>query len=197
MRRLKWILVVALSCLAACNYTVGQCWIDENGNGEPDPGEPGAGGGPIVPPGGTGDNGDAPEKEPQDAQDPPVCNSIGSYSPSLFHFVTTLADDGQGLAGGWQEATATVDFVDGRQDPPASWSCTVKVGMAVRSSILGKISPSEAAAMTVTVLTHASSVTMHSRKSWLKALFCQTLEANMLEMFGEAYNGAGARVNAK
>lgn len=197
MKALKWIAVLAISCLAGCNETLGQCWIDENGNGIADPGEPGAVGDPSLPPDSGGDNAEAPTPEPQDATDPPICNSIGSYSPTLFRFVTTLADDGQGKAGGYQEATAKIGFVDGRQDPPASWSCTITVGMAVRSSVLGVISPQSAASMTANVLTYSSSKTMHSRPEWLQALFCKALAAEMLEEFGEAYGGAGARVVAQ
>lgn len=194
MRTLKWIALAAISCLAACNITVGQCWIDENGNGEPDPGEPGAGGGPVVPPGGTGDNGDEPGKEPQDASNSPPCELIGSYDASLFKFAVVIADDGTGAAGGWQAATAKASFVDGRQDPPMGWSCNITVGMAIRSSTMGKISPEKAASLSADVLTAMASYTMHSREQWIASSFCNQLATNMEKYFAKFYTGAGAKV---
>ena len=107
---------------------------------------------------------------------------------------TVIPDDGQGLGGGWQEAVATLNFVDGRQSPADSWSCTLNVGMAIRSASLGHISSSEAASMTSTVLTYAASTTMHSRDKWIQSLFCGKLRDNMNAMFASAYAGAGARV---
>jgi len=198
MRTLKWIALAAISCLAACNVTVGQCWIDENGNSEPDPGEPGAGDGPVVPPGGTGDNGDAPQRKPQDASNNPPCELIGSYDASLFVFKTTLADDGTDVAGGYQEATAlSVKFVDGRQDPPAAWTCSVWVGMPIRTEKYGTISPQRAAEISAEVLTTTASITMHSRESWVQALFCKQLATDMVTVFGKVYNKLGASARAQ
>lgn len=174
-----WIAAIAIACLTACNYTEGQCWIQDEDNGGM-----GAGGGPIVPYGGGG-YGNVPP-EPQDADDPPPleCNSIGSYSASLFKFTTTLADDGADVGGGYQEATASsVKFVDGRQDIPASWSCSVWVGMAVRTASYGKISSERAAEIAAEVLTDASTITMRSRPSWVQALFCKQLAENMRIIF--------------
>lgn len=55
--------------VAACNYTEGRCYRQEDVEG---PGSEGAGGGPIVP--GWGGYGDAPP-DPQDETDPPLnCN---------------------------------------------------------------------------------------------------------------------------
>jgi hypothetical protein len=43
---------------------------------------------------------------------PPV--AAGSFSASLFKFTVDRPDDGQGEGGGWQKATADLNFVDGR-----------------------------------------------------------------------------------
>ena len=51
--------------------------------------------------------------------------------------------------------------------------------------------------MTASVLTYASSLTMHSRPKWIQALFCGTLKDNMNKMFGDAYGGTGAKVKAQ
>lgn len=192
MRTMKWILMVVLSCLTGCNYTVGQCWIDDQGGVGS-----GGGGGPVVPYGGAGGYGDAPDKEPQAETDPPECNLIGSYDASLFKFKTMVEDDGTGLAGGWQVATATVQFVDGRQDPPAGWSCSITVGMAIRSETRGKISTAQAATMTAEVLTDMASYTMHSRDAWVGASFCKQLAMNMEKYFKKRYSGTGATVSAQ
>lgn len=193
MRTWKWFLVAAVPCLAACNQTVGQCWIDEEGN-TGGPGQ-GAGGGPVVPYGGAGGLGD--DVKPQDAagpQDPPECNSIGSYSASDFKFKTTQQDDPNSPAGGWQEATSTLKFVDGRQDPPAAWTCTLNIGMPLRTVKLGTISAEWAAETTADVATATSSPVMHSKDSWTAAAFCKTLKDTMNTVFGKGYEGLGARV---
>jgi hypothetical protein len=62
----------------------------------------------------------------------PFVSTRGGFSPAVFKFVTTVPDDGQGKAGGWQEATATLQFSDGRQVPTLLWTCTMRVGMPIR-----------------------------------------------------------------
>jgi hypothetical protein len=112
----------------------------------------------------------------------------------LFKFVPTVADDGTGVAGGWQKAAATIGFADDRQDPIATWSCPLAVGMPIRAEMMGKISATKAADMTATVLTYASGAVMHSRPSWLPALFCIKLRESMQKMFKEGYPNLGATV---
>lgn len=74
---------IALEGIAACNYTVGECYYLDEGNGGGSQAVT-AGGGVIVPtgPSGAGGFGDTPPKQPQDATtpDPPVCNIV-SLSP--------------------------------------------------------------------------------------------------------------------
>jgi hypothetical protein len=107
-----------------------------------------------------------------------------------------VADDGQGVAGGYQQATASgVKFVDGRQDPPAAWTCNVTVRMPIRTAKYGKISPSDAADIAATVLTDAASPTMHSQPSWQPTLFCKKLQDNMNTIFFEDYNGLGGQAS--
>ena len=194
-----WIVAVALACLSACNYTVGECWIKGEGSAGAGAGSSTGSGDPV--PTGGGDNGAEPPRQPQDAPPgsppPPVCNSIGSYDASLFRFKTTVADDGQGEGGGNQAASANVKFVDGRQDLPVGWSCALTVQMPLRTKLYGKISPDAAADMTADVLTKTSSITMHSRDSWIQALFCKKLAEDMIPMFNNLYEGVGARVTAQ
>ncbi len=188
-----WIAILAVVGLCACNMTVGECWLKSDGeNGE------GAGAGPVdgpIIPSGVGGYGDAPQQRPQGVgPKPPACNEIGSYSASLFKFKVDVADDGKDASGGWQVASATVKFVDGRQEPYAEWTCSLTVHMPIRSEFFKTISPEVAAEMTADVLTDASSLTMHSRSSWIQALFCIKLRENMLLMFKKKYDGLGARV---
>ena len=194
MKYLSQLLAAIVSLLTACNYTDGQCWVDTG-----DQGYGGTPDGPIVPTG-AGGYGSVPP-DPQDVSDdadPPECNAIGSYSPSLFKFTTTLMDDGEGAAGGYQEATApTVKFVDGRQSPPASWTCSVWVGMPVRTEKEGKISPSRAAEIAADVLTIASGVTMKSKPVWIKGAFCAQLEVDMRRVFKAAYLNVGGSARAQ
>lgn len=195
MQTLKWFVVVAAFCLSACNYTVGQCWIDDEGNN----GGPGAGGGPVVPYGGAGGYGygDEPGKEPQDFSEPPECNSIGSYSSSLFKFKTEIADDPSAPAGGWQVAEPTLKFVDARQDPPASWTCTYRFGIPLRTVVHGKISASDAAEIAAEVATLGSSLTRPKKAVWVPADFCNQFITDMRSILSDKsgpYVSYGAKV---
>jgi hypothetical protein len=71
-----------------------------------------------------------------------------SYPPSLFRFVTIIPDDGQGPAGGYQEARADLRIVDTSPIIPLIYVCPVVVGMGLRTQAHGYISPDEAARVT-------------------------------------------------
>ncbi len=75
MNSLPWILLTAASTVAACNYTVGECYPRDQGGGSA-----GAEGGVLVP-GGVGGYGDAPPKQPQDVGSPPPDCNIVPQSP--------------------------------------------------------------------------------------------------------------------
>ncbi|MEO7330656.1 MAG: hypothetical protein ABI193_18925 [Minicystis sp.] len=188
-----WIAIIAVVGLCACNITVGECWYKSDGeNGASSGTNPVDG--PLLPSGGGG-YGDTPPAQPQGVgPQPPICNEMGSYSASLFKFATQVADDGKGRGGGWQIASATVKFVDGRQDPPAAWTCNLGVGVVIRSEYYKTISPEYAAEATAEVLTDASSLTMHTKDAWIAALFCSKLKDKMNAVFGEQYPSLGARV---
>lgn len=189
MKKIAWIVSILFLVvgIVGCQVMAGECWpVSEDGQGE------GAGGGPLIP--GSGGFGEAPP-EPQATGDspPPECVEIGSYSPSLFKFKTTLADDGTDTGGGYQEATAAVKFVDGRQEPAASWTCSLWVGMPLRTTKHGKISPERAAEFAADALTLAAGATMHSKSSWIQAAFCKKLAENMVKIFAHDSLGASAR----
>ncbi len=118
---------------------------------------------------------------------------LGGFSPSLFQFVTIIPDKG-GEAGGWQESFAVLKFFDGRQDPVRKWTCSVRVGMPLRTRLLGSVSPTQAAIWTAEVATDASSVVMHRQPSWLTAEYCLAFHAEMRLRFDDYYKGLGARI---
>lgn len=185
--------VILSSLLGACTYTDGQCWLRSE-----DPGGPGVGGGVVGPP--VGGFGDDVSATPQDTSGgvPPDCQSnITGFSTSLFKFVTTVADDGEGKAGGYQEASTTLAFIDGRQDPTETWTCNVWIKMPLRTEKLGTISAAKAAEIASDVTTFSSSAVMHSRPSWQPTLFCAKFQDTMNEVFKSSYAGLGAQATAK
>lgn len=122
--------------------------------------------------------------------------AIGRFSPSIFKFVTTVPDDGEGEAGGWQKASTDLNFVDTQTLIPHVWSCRITVGMPLRTVAHERISPESAAEMSANIATDASGVVMHSRPEWLTAEFCQALKVEMLAMFADLHPDLGARVTS-
>jgi hypothetical protein len=119
---------------------------------------------------------------------------IGGFSASLFNFVKTQEDDPTLAAGGWQEADATLKFVDGRQDPPAAWTCRLKIGMPLRTEKMGRITSNWAAETSADIATAASSATMHAKTSWVRKEFCNEWVKEVKAGF-KAYKTLGARVD--
>jgi hypothetical protein len=80
IRNLLLSAAIMLGGIAACNYTVGECYYRGEGGATGSEGVT-AGGGVIVPSGPSGAGGgfgDAPPRQPQDATnpDPPICNIV-------------------------------------------------------------------------------------------------------------------------
>ena len=125
---------------------------------------------------------------------PPDRVQIGSISASLFTFGKTQEDDPSQEAGGWQEANAVLKFADGRQEPVQAWSCTINVGMPLRTVKRGTINAEWAAKASASVATEASSTTMHSKSQWTPASFCKAFKDEMNKVFADSYKGLGARV---
>jgi hypothetical protein len=123
---------------------------------------------------------------------PPDRVAIGAFSASMFKFKKTQEDDGVGY--GWQVAQPTLKFADGRQEPVQAWTCTLNIGMPLRTTTLGKITPEWAAEVSALVATAASGVVMHSQSSWTPAAFCKAFKDGMMKMFKKSYEGLGARV---
>jgi hypothetical protein len=116
----------------------------------------------------------------------------------LFTFPLSLHGPGsrrwKGKGGGWQRAFAVLKFGDLRHFVPNFWSCSLEIGMAIRSSGFGQISPDYAARVTAQIATDASTEVMHSRSEWIGAAFCIAFKAKMNEMFFVHHDSLGARV---
>lgn len=121
----------------------------------------------------------------------------GEFSPSLFQFVPTLPDKGEGEGGGWQEAVTRLNFIDARHLVIKTWWCRVTVGMPLRTKTDGKISSKYAAQITADIATAATPETMGLRSEWMTADFCQKFKGVMLKLFGNHHATLGARVEAK
>jgi hypothetical protein len=77
---------------------------------------------------------------------------IPIHTPAHFPFVTIVPDDRNDPAGGWQAAKANLPFQ--KIDLPITlitWYCPITIGMPIRHSVRGKISPTEAATMSAAV----------------------------------------------
>jgi hypothetical protein len=77
MNNIKYLFLIvgiSITSMAACNYTVGECWPVGQGGGSSEGVT--AGGGVIIPtgPSGAGGFGDEPPKQPQDSDSSPKCN---------------------------------------------------------------------------------------------------------------------------
>jgi hypothetical protein len=206
---------VILMWVTACNYTVGECWPVGQG-GASSEGVTAGGGGIIIPtgPSGAGGFGDQPPKQPLDAPDPKQeikCNSdgdeedaeegspestsgngpsapqIGSYSPSIFKFITTIPDDGTDEAGGWQEAKVSLFVKRTYALTVESFTCPqITIGTPLRNSSQGKISPERAAEASAEIATYVSGVI----KDVPQGIFCIKLKEGMAKMIKQAIHGA-------
>jgi hypothetical protein len=127
----------------------------------------------------------------------PFPAGIGEFSPSLFHFVTTVRDNGEGKGGGWQEAVTQLQFADGRHPIPHILRCQVKVGMPLRTKEDGRISPDYAAQITAELATAAMPTTVALKSKWMTAEFCKAFKDVMMGLFEEHHSTLGARVQAQ
>lgn len=120
------------------------------------------------------------------------------FDPSIFHFVVVVADDGKEMSGGWQHASAMLKFSDWRHPfAPRFWSCSVGVGMPLRSEVDGRISATQAALITADIATDASIEVMHSQPDWLGEDYCIAFRTKVRQMFGARFPLLGARVTQR
>jgi len=186
------LLMLVIGCTAV---DPDECWVNTSG---------GFGGGGTIPIGagvGATSSGDfvtPPAGEPLDyGGDPNPCmaGKVSYFEPSDFPFVVTVADDGTGPAGGWQEAKAGLIFGPSSDGGRA---CVGLIEMPLRTSAWGKVSPSYAAIYTANV---ANAVAEKLKKDGLfdlpVGIFCDRVDTEMKEQFKERYKGMGAKVTVK
>lgn len=120
---------------------------------------------------------------------------MSGFSPSVFKFATTLPDDGEGKAGGWQQATGTLTFYRWTSLLPETWSCMVTVGMPLRTELNGKISTQTAASVTAGVATQASFTVMGIKPEVPPGIFCFKFKEEMRSLLKKPpLDTYGARV---
>lgn len=233
MKNRQYLAVITLLSVAACNYTVGECWPVGQGEGNAT-----VGSGPIISGGTSGDwdtppspsaqpcNAPESEKEeipkaPADICPPAPADVVSTwptanqdavaycsapcadrcahaphgFSPSVFVFTTTVADDGKDPAGGWQVGSATLHFSRWTTTViPQTWTCPVTVGMPVRAEAYGVISTKQAATITAQVATIASFQVMNTEPDLPPGIYCKRLATQMGAEFKVSFKSLGAKV---
>lgn len=191
--------IVVLVGIAACNYTVGDCWPVGQGDSNV------AVGSGVINSTGPGNPGDSPQGQARSALTQAQCNApedngtvdqlgVGVFDASVFKFVTTIADDGQGEGGGWQEATSTLTFVS--LDSLTRWTCQITVGMPVRAQAFGVISPVDAATLSAALATRSWKKLREKSPDLPPGIFCSRFKTGMEALFAaKPYDALGARVN--
>jgi hypothetical protein len=150
------------------------------------------------------DSSERPTDSPTSPPPPDPCQQSGAPSmgctgkipidPRAFNFVTIVAYDGTGVAGGWQEAKAYLAF---GHDNEGDSTCMVHIGMPLRSEEWGMISSDRASSISADVANlSADDVYKKDRGADLPpGVFCKTFKSRMISRFkSDFYIGIGARV---
>ena len=140
----------------------------------------------IVPPAGAA---------PGNAETPSKA-AVG-FPPETFKFVVAHPDDGKGDGGGWQEAIAALTIVDSRAVPIGVWTCSIKVGMPLRTKAYPQVPVKWAGETSADIATKARDGVMPGEPAgkWQPGAFCIKLKEAMARSFLEDHKGLGARVN--
>lgn len=113
------------------------------------------------------------------------------HKAAHFPFATVVKDDGKDGAGGWQAAKANLPFQ--KMDFPITmitWYCPITIGMPIRHSKLGYISPATAAKMSAAV---TNSVASRMDFDLPQGVFCIRFRAGVTAAFPAMY-AVGATV---
>jgi hypothetical protein len=176
-------LLLAMLVIGCTWVDADECWVNTSGGfggGGMIPIGAGVGattsGGDFIspPPGGPLDYGGKPNPcvAPQNSAAEEMQNRVGQFAAAAFTFKVTLADDGKDKAGGWQEASTQLEFSDARDRVLKVWTCSVVVGMPIRSEKGGTVSSDYAAKATAGAANLASDVVITRREEWLPSDFC-------------------------
>lgn len=120
---------------------------------------------------------------------------VNGFSSAVFKFTTTVPDDGSGEAGGWQVAAATLKFVRWITLVRETWTCSITVGMPLRTVATGTISAANAATITAGVATQASKTVMGIKPPLPAGIYCLKLKSEMASLFASPqYKPFGAKM---
>lgn len=121
--------------------------------------------------------------------------NAGPFSPVIFKFVTIVADDGKGTAGGWQEASANLRIIRLNYFViPETWYCPLTIGMPLRTTLNGPISPDYAATLTAKVANQAARIIKKGSSDLPQGIFCIKLKSEITGIFSSQYKSYGVSV---
>lgn len=168
-----------------------ECWVNNTSGGFGDDG-------PIPIGAGVGatSSGDFPGGAPLDyggggEANPCMAGRFVYFKPSDFPFVTTVPDDGKGEAGGYQKARPNLEFYDFREEGAKRWYCAFTIEMPLRTELMGKISASRAANLSVEI-TEAVAADPKTDFELPSGIFCSQFVTKVDSAFKKKYKGLGA-----
>ena len=109
---------------------------------------------------------------------------IPIHVASHFPFVTTVKDDGKDSSGGWQEAKASLPFGKAYPYGVKMWYCPITIGMPIRHSVKGYISPATAATESARV---TNSVARNMDFDLPQGIFCRKFVTEVKAAFPIMY----------
>ena len=123
---------------------------------------------------------------------PPGRGTFVSFTSLELPFVTTIPDDGTDTGGGWQVAKANLEFVN-IVIPTSiiSWWCPIGIEMPLRTTLMGKISASLAASMSVEMSVRVARDIDYSLP---QGLFCMQFVNEVRAAFKSKYPKLGYKV---
>jgi hypothetical protein len=122
-----------------------------------------------------------------DAAAPTMGWVIRDFKPANFAFVTTLPDDGEGLAGGYQESNTILTLTDGVSNV---YSCRIHIGMPLRTVVYGKVPPAAAAIYSANAANAAAAALWPT--PFTETIFCLKFKPQIGAEFNVQYRGLGA-----
>jgi hypothetical protein len=120
-----------------------------------------------------------------------VALGVGSYSPTIFKFMTTIPAGSKTKPGGWQVASTSLRVRRWTGVLPEEWTCPpIWVGMPVQTEAAGPISPQKAADLSAQAANDAS----NTLRDMPQGVFCSLLASTMTKWFVDTQPLLGARV---
>lgn len=126
----------------------------------------------------------------------PSAGSVNGFAAEVFVFETTVKDDGKDAAGGWQVSGAMLKYarLPSFGIIPDTWSCSVVIGMPLRTAVNGIVPPDQAANMSAGIATAASTVLEHGGPKLPPGIFCSKLKPTMQGLWNQVFPTIGAKM---